>query len=66
MCVAQVDLLRTKGMWLASVRYGYCHGALTRARSLVSDEVLPHMWDARPHTVHCPHGAVHLPPTVHC
>ena len=41
-----LDLLRTSGMWFASVRYGYVFGALASAGNVVGQGVLPHLWRA--------------------
>ena len=44
-CVAGLlDLLRTAGMWHASVRYGYVYGALELAGNLA--EAIPSLWTA--------------------
>lgn len=48
MCVAGLaDLLRSKGLWLASVRYGYLYGGLKTAGNL--GELCDHdrIWNAR-------------------
>ena len=37
-----LDLLRCKGMWLASVRYGYVFGGLESAGNLVA--AMPYLW----------------------
>ena len=37
-----LDLLRCKGLWLSSVRYGYVFGGLENAGNLVPQ--LPHLW----------------------
>ena len=40
-----LDLLRTKGMWPMSVRYGYVFGGLKDAGNLMSAEVRSSMWN---------------------
>ena len=42
-----LDVLRTKGMWRESVRYGYLFGGLKLAGNLTIPEVLNSMWDAK-------------------
>lgn len=42
-----LDLLRTKGIWKASVRYGYVFGFLSAAGKLTSAQVLPLLWGKR-------------------
>ena len=39
-----LELLRTRGNWFLSVRYGYVHGALQKAGNLTRGDVLPHLW----------------------
>ena len=67
-----LDLLRCKGLWLSSVRYGYVFGGLENAGNLVPQ--LPNLWKPKQlqevaqvfvrATSHCFRPALHIRPAL--